>query len=201
MQSEDKLDSIFEQIEEQRLTNNKTHFDMVNEFSCGELVLGEEDPLDAFLKYNAYNHDQDSLGNTYLIVDKEYNKIIAYYTLRCNSYNIVDKISHTMEAVPTIEIARLAVDKNYQNNKWGTAIFGYYICSKIKKIATMAAVKCIMVFVNCDDQRAIHFYSKFGFELAGDEIQNYISDSFNNNCGCKLMNVALNNKKLRSINM
>lgn len=183
-------------LEEQRINNSEEQFEMISKFSCGDMIMGEEEPLDVFLKYNAYNHDEDSLGNTYLIIDKEFNEIIAYYTLRCNSYQIVDKVSKTIEAIPTIEIARLAVDKSCQNNKWGTAILGHYICSKIKKIATMAAVNCIMVFVNGDDERAIHFYEKFGFQLAGEEIQNYISDSFNNGCGCKLMNVALSNMEL-----
>lgn len=183
---------FFECIEEQRINNNIEQFDMISNFSCGDKIFGEDPDLDAFLKYNAYNHDEEALGNTYLIIDKELNEIIAYYTLRCNSFHIKDSINGTMEAIPTIEIARLAVDKEHQNQSWGTAILGYFICDKIKKIANMAAVKCIMVFVDGDDERAIHFYKKFGFELCGDEIQNYISDSFNNDCGCKLMTVALN---------
>lgn len=183
--------NYLEWVEEQRINNSEEQFNMISNFSCGDKKFGEEADLYAFLKYNAYNHD-DALGNTYLIIDKEYNEIIAYYTLRCNSFHIKDCINKTMEAIPTVEIARLAVSKEYQNQSWGTAILGYFICDKIKKIAKMAAVKCIMVFVDGDDKRAIHFYRKFGFELCGDEIQNYISDSFNNDCGCKLMTVALN---------
>lgn len=184
--------NYLEWIEEQRINSSEEQFHMISKFSCEDENFGEEADLDAFLKYNAYNHDEDALGNTYLIIDKQYKQILAYYTLRCNSFHIKDCTNRTMEAIPTVEIARLAVDKNFQNQSWGTAILGYFICNKIKKIAKMAAVKCIMVFVDGDDERAIHFYNKFGFELCGDEIQNYISDSFNNDCGCKLMTVGLN---------
>lgn len=176
-------------IREERIDDEK-HFMLIGDFECHE-----NESLDIFLKSYAARYDRESQGNTYIIRDDE--QILAYYTLKCNAIQMEENTQ--IISIPSIEIARFAVKSQYQNKGWGRAIFTCYILPKILQIRNLAAVKFIMVFVDEYDVNAIEFYKKFGFIKADDEVQNYIKESYSENCDIMLLKLDGLNEYLDTI--
>lgn len=182
-----------EYLSEERLDADK-HLREVSNFFCGN------EALDLFLKSDSFYYDEQGQGNTYLIKLKETNEIIGYYTLKTNAIQLYDEDTKHIVALPAIEIARLAVNNEYRNKKFGTAIFTYYIIPKIKDIKSMVGVNTIMVFVIDEDTEEYedketkksvkYFYETLGFRLAEDEVQKFIEDDYNEDC--KLMYMSAN---------
>ncbi len=173
---------IEEYLIEEQLGKN-THFREVSDFYCGN------EGLDSFLKTEAFNYNKDGQGSTYIIKSIENNDIIGYYTLKANAIQIQEK-NKAIKTLPAIEIARLAINNNYKNQKFGTIIFYSYILPKIIQVKSIIGVSVIMVFVVSNEieeykKPISYFYEKFGFKLAEKEVQKYIIDDFSE--GCKLM--------------
>nr|WP_317359145.1 N-acetyltransferase [uncultured Tyzzerella sp.] len=177
---------------EEKLDDNK-HFEEVSYFSCGN------EALDLFLKCEAFKYNEDGQGNTYIIKLKDTDEIIGYYTLKANTIQIYNIKTRIKESHPAIEIARLAVNNDYKNNKFGTTIFFHYILPKIKEVKKLIGINTIMLFSiheDIDEYEHInnkktlkYFYEKLGFNLAEDEVQKFIEDDYNE--GCKLMYMSI----------
>lgn len=174
--------SIHEIIDDVRL-NKDEHFKSVGDFSCGM-----DQPLDTFLQSHSFSYDEECEGNTFLIMDKESKGVIGFYTLKCNAFQVRGNGEEKISSISTIELARFAINHNLQCKGWGTVIFCEVILPKIQKIKELAAVKCIMLFVEPDDRRVIKFYEELGFKIVDDEVQSYI-EPFNE--GCNLMCMSL----------
>lgn len=172
------MDLLDEKIDEEK------HFFILNNFQCEE-----NKSLETFLKSHSIEYDLDSQGTTYIIRCEDSEDIIAFYTLKCSAIQIEENGKKT--AVPTIELARLAVDSFYQRQGWGTMIFVNYILPKIVEVKRLIAVKAIMVFVESGDMHAINFYRKIGFKMNNSKIQNHIEESYSEDC--KIMVLTLDN--------
>lgn len=176
-----------EYISEERLSDDE-HFRLVSDFCCGT-----NESLDNFLKSEAFEYNRDGQGNTYLLRLKETEEIVGYYTLKSNAIQAYNEEQERIEALPSIEIARLAVQYKFQKNGFGRFIFTYYIIPKINKVKDIIGLNTVMVFVDDDyneevpneEDRVKYFYTKLGFKLAEDEVQRFIIDDYNE--GCKLM--------------
>ena len=176
-----------EYLIEERLDIDK-HFREVSNFSCGH------EPLDLFLNSESFKYNEDGQGNTYLIKLKSTNEIVGYYTLKTNAIQAYNENEKRVEALPSIEIARLAVNHKYRENGFGTTIFTYYIIPKINNMKSIVGINTIMVFVEDEEiedyekkekKQVKYFYRTLGFKLAEDEVQQFIRDDYNE--GCKLM--------------
>lgn len=160
-----------------RLTDDMETMNSVEEFRCGA-----DDPLDYFLKSEAFKYNRQGNGNTYLVNNKE--AIVSYYTLRANAIRIENDDGH-IESLSCVELARYAVDSKFQNKGYGKLIFMYIILPKIIGVSEIIGVNMIMIFVDEDNKDAIRFYEYLGFDLASDEIKGYINEDFND--GCNIM--------------
>lgn len=174
---------------EERLDKNK-HLREVSNFCCGN------EPLDSFLKTEAFHYNNEGQGITYLLKCIKTKNIIGYYTLKTNAIQIYSIEKNIVESLPSIEIARLAIHHTYQDQGFGTAIFFNYILPKINKVKTLVGLNTIMVFAideNLEEYKykkdTKRFYQKLGFRLAEDEVQNFIKEDYSE--GCKLMYLFL----------
>lgn len=168
---------------EEAIDANK-HLRIVGDFYCGA-----DDPLDTFLKSESFRYHQQKYGYTYLIFTETQDELLSFYTIKANG--VLMRQDCIYNSVPVIEIARIAVQYEYQGHGLGKEIFFKYILPKIQNVAEIIAIYGIIVFVEDGNENAIKFYKSLGFIPAPQEIQNAIGESFNE--GCQLYFVRLDN--------
>lgn len=112
-------------IEDTRLDDSVETLRIVEEFFCGV-----DDPLNVFLKSEAFKYNRNGHGNTYLVMNDK-REVIAYYTLKANAIQMENSDDGRVESISSIELARFAVDYRYQNRGYGNLIFTYMILPKI----------------------------------------------------------------------
>lgn len=146
-----------------------------------EFLCGVDDPLNVFLKSEAFKYNRNGHGNTYLVKNDE-QQVIAYYTLKANAIQMENSEDGRLESISSVELARFAVDHRYQNKGYGNLIFTYMILPKIIEVSNIIGINTFIVFVDDENKRAIKFYQKLGFGLATKEIKNYIEEEFSKKC-------------------
>lgn len=161
---------------EERLDREK-HFIEVEDFVCGA-----DDPLNTFLTDNSFQYDEECYGTTYLLKEENTNTILAFYTIKANGIQTYDSESEEYNAVPVIEIARIAVAYDFQGKGLGKKLFYDYILPKINSVESMIAVRAVIVFVEPDNKKGIRFYTSLGFKKAKPSVQQSIGESFNEEC-------------------
>lgn len=162
-------------IKDERLDDSIETIRAVGEFQCGG-----DNPLDVFLKSEAFKYNRDGYGNTYLVKNDK-NEIIAYYTLKANGIQMQNS-EGTVDSVSSIELARFAVDHKFQSKGYGRLIFTYMIMPKIIEVSEIVGVNTVIVFVDEYNKHGIRFYHRLGFGLANDRIKNYIEEEFSKKC-------------------
>ena len=160
---------------EKRL-NREEHFRIVDTFCCGP-----DDPLNTFLCDDSFDYEENRLGATYLLFENIDNYILGFYTLKTNAIQIQED-DNLVNALPMIEISRIAIEYEFQRNGLGKQLFYEYILPKIEEVAKIVAIFGIMVFVEEDNDRAVAFYEHLGFVKANTQVQNQITDTFNEDC-------------------
>jgi len=161
---------------EERLDRDK-HFRMVGDFRCGP-----DDPLNVFLSDDSFDYDEERYGLTYLLREKDSGIILAFYTIKSNGVQTYSSECEEYNAVPVVEIARIAVEFELQHTGVGRRLFYEYILPKIRKVESLIAVRAIIVFVDPDNEAGIGFYKSLGFEKATEDVQQKINESFNEKC-------------------
>lgn len=134
---------------EERL-NTKNHFDIAGDFQCKNY-----EPLDNFIKDEAFRYNENGQGNTFVILDKTKENIICFYTLRTNSLMIEN------EYIPLIELSRFAVHVKYSRQGNGTKCMLENIIPKVQKIKEDIGFMGILVFAETPESLA--FYKYIGF--------------------------------------
>ncbi|HCL4455022.1 TPA: GNAT family N-acetyltransferase [Clostridium botulinum] len=175
------------------MKNNKPSIERINADKhlriMGDFDCGLEEEMTVFLKNEALNYDENGEGNTFLILYnncKNQRTIIAYFTLKANIVKIKDeKYEGQIRIVPSLEIARLAIDKDYQNKGYGKKIMKYII-TLANEIKEKIAIKYIIVF---SVESALKFYKeKFNFQEF-EVNKDTFSDSDNE--GCKPLYIVI----------
>lgn len=161
---------------EERLDREK-HFQEVGDFSCGP-----DDPLNLFLSDKSFDYDEEKYGLTYVIKEKSTGTILAFYTIKANGVQTYSSEEQEYNAVPVIEIARIAVEFDFQHMGVGKKVFYEKILPKIKEVEKTIAVRAIIVFVEPDNEKGIAFYKSLGFLKASDDVQQKIDETFNEDC-------------------
>lgn len=157
--------------------DRKKHFEVVGNFQCGA-----DDPLDRFLTDCSFQYDEKRLGITYLFFEEEDHTLLAFYTIKTNAIQTFDTDTKEYNALPMIEIARIAVAHEFQASGIGKMLFFEYILPKVKIISSLVAVYGLIVFVEKYNINGIKFYKSLGFQKADNSVQNTISETFNEEC-------------------
>jgi GNAT superfamily N-acetyltransferase len=126
-------------------------------FECGDLRL------DAWLRDHALTSQRADIARTYVVLD--YNPVVAYVSLTTGSIrpeNAPKRYARGMprHPLPTILIARLAVDRRRQGNRLGSRLLAEALRRAVQA-SDVAAAR--VVVVDAIDERAAAFYRRWGF--------------------------------------
>lgn len=162
--------------------NIEKHFKTVGDFCCGA-----DDPLNTFLSDQSFEYEENHYGMTYILRECDSEDILAYYTLKTSGIQIYDEELQLYNGMPVIELSRIAVTHDLQQNGLGKHIFYDYIMPKIYTVMQYVAVKAIMVLVDQDNIAGINFYKSLQFSPVEDGVQKVVDDSFNEDCKLYLL--------------
>jgi GNAT superfamily N-acetyltransferase len=134
-------------------------------FSCGELEL------DQYLQKYALQNDKKGLGVTCVAVAPDEPIVQGYYTLSTGNiqHNLLPPDSSQKlprYPVPSILLARLAVDSPMQGKGLGKALL---IHSMKQALKAGTHVGWHVMTVNALNKNAVHFYKYFGFRALLDD--------------------------------
>lgn len=164
------------------------HLDIEKHFkSVGDFCCGADDPLNIFLSDQSFQYEENHYGMTYILRESDCEDILAYYTLKTSGIQIYDEQLNLYNGMPVIEISRIAVAHDLQQNGFGKRIFYDYIMPKIYTVMQYVAVKAIMVLVDQDNISGIKFYTSLQFSSVDEGVQKIVDDSFNENCKLYLL--------------
>jgi len=126
-------------------------------FDCGN------DELNRWLVDHARASQKGDLARTYLLLDG--NAVVGYFSLTTGSVRREHAPKRYVRGmsgypIPTILIARLAVDRRHQSQRLGSRLLAEAL--RLAVIASDAAAARLVV-VDAIDDRAAAFYRRWGF--------------------------------------
>ncbi len=139
----------------------------VVEFECGQPTL------DQWLRAYASQSQRRDVARTFVAADEDL-RVAGYYTLvagQAEHADVPDSVSRGVSRrfpIPVCLIARLAVDRRWQNQGVGSGL----LRDGLRR--TLAAAELIgirAVLVDAIDESAVDFYRQYGFEPTGSEGQ------------------------------
>lgn len=135
---------------------------MVWKFSVYDKECENPNHYNDFLRYQALTDQSEGLGVTYLYIDHNDNTeeeyIMGYVTLRASSF-VKDMGESKKFGYPALEIAELAVDKQYSGQHIGTDM----VLDVINIANELNDIISIKYIVLCADPTAESFYKKLEF--------------------------------------
>ncbi len=134
-------------------------------FACGELEL------DRYLREFALQNDKKGYGVTYVAADSNELIVKGYYTLSTGNIQHDVLPADTAQKlprypVPSILLARLAVDDRLQGRGFGKTLL---IHSMKQALKAGRYVGWHVMTVNALNKNAVHFYKYFGFRALLDD--------------------------------
>jgi ribosomal protein S18 acetylase RimI-like enzyme len=134
-------------------------------FRCGKV------PLDDFIRTLASQYQKKRVGRTFVATEPGDRRVAGYYTSAAASFDF----SHLPEAerrrlpghpVPTIHMARLAVDLDYRGRRLGETLLFSFLRQAVKVSEDLGV---FAVDVWAKDGEAKAFYLRYGFHPLGDD--------------------------------
>jgi GNAT superfamily N-acetyltransferase len=120
--------------------------------------------LNEFLKRYARQNEKKGGSRTYVAV--EGGKLAGFYSLAAGNI-LHETAAHGLKAglaktpIPTLLLARLAVDKSFENKGLGARLLKDAL---LRALSVARTVGVRAVVVHAKDERARAFYEHFGFE-------------------------------------
>lgn len=128
-----------------------------SQFDCGEQTLNE------WLIRRSLKNQQSGASRAYVICKE--NRVIAYYALASGSIErlIASKtIARNMpDPIPVTVLGRLAVDLQYQGQRFGAALLKDAILRTVS-VSRSIGVRAILVHAITEDAK--RFYANYGFK-------------------------------------
>jgi predicted N-acetyltransferase YhbS len=121
--------------------------------------------LDDWLKNRARKNQVSGASRTFVVCDG--SKVVGYYALAAGSIAVEDvsgRFKRNMpNPIPVVLLARLAVDKAYQGQGIGRALFRD---GALRVVNAADAIGVRGMVVHAISERAKNFYEKLGFDPA-----------------------------------
>jgi ribosomal protein S18 acetylase RimI-like enzyme len=142
-----------------------------------KLSLGGEEftPLKTFLRKHACGYHRCCLARTHVLVEKtdldKPGRVWGFVTLVASEVdagdgNVEPEVSWSKKwKVPSIKLARMAIDKDLQRQGWGRS-FAQWTLALVSQVARDIGCK---VLVTDAKKSAVGFYSKLGFTILDTE--------------------------------
>ena len=147
------------------------------QFHVSPSSCGNPDFYDSYIRFSAVADMTDGNSVTHVLIDRDENKMAAYFALRVCSMCFTGTDGKQI-GLPALEIAEIAIAGEYERKGIGSFIISSVIAIAKDIRENAAGVKYI---VACADPAAIGFYKKQGFNVAGD-VYELPRDGSNNNC-------------------
>ena len=135
-------------------------------FFCGK------ESLDTYIRKQASQDLRKRVSTTFVLVDDPEMNILAYYTLSSYTIDIAAleesfaKRLPRYPALPATLLGRLAVDNDQKGKRFGELLL---IDSLQKSLRAATQVASIAVIAEALDERALSFYTKYGFKQFNQE--------------------------------
>ncbi|MEA5532817.1 GNAT family N-acetyltransferase [Crocosphaera sp. XPORK-15E] len=135
-------------------------------FGCGN------EKLDRYLHSMAIQDKKRNIAIPYVIVEREYQKIIGYYTLSMSGINLEHLPQIMVKKLPKYPIVgvtligRLAVDLDYRGYGWGKLLI---MDALYRSLGVSQMTGCFAVVVEAIDDEAVKFYQRFEFQAFPDK--------------------------------
>ena len=133
-----------------------------------------------YLMKDALRSQKDHVAFTWLLIEKDTNEIVSYMSLIADAIklSITEKSLHLLDypfkTVPSIKIAKLSVDKSYQEKYKGIGSFMVYIAKSFAIVCDEQFIAARFLTVDADIEHnadVLGFYQKNGF-LVNEELYN-----------------------------
>ena len=129
-------------------------------FDCGV------EDLNRYLRSSANQDLKKRIATVFVLVDSNNSNIIAYYTLSAYTIEITeleDSLAKRLPRYPILPatlLGRLAVDKNYRNQRYGELML---IDALKNSLLTTKKVASLALIAEAKSEQAAKFYSKYSF--------------------------------------
>ena len=154
---------------------DNSYIDLARKFEVDPSSCDNPIHYNEFLMYNADLDYNKGLGVTYILVDDDKDAIIAYMTLKASALTYSDGNDKIL-GKPAVEIAELAVSKNYKGQGYGRELVEYAI-AKIHELKEIIGVQYLVL---CADPMAAGFYEHLKIQkLTSNDIPR---EDWNKNC-------------------
>lgn len=129
---------------------------VVTNFDCGKEALNK------FLQRNALQNQQNNSARTFVSLNS--NEVAGYYSLSTGSVGVDDAPERMRKGlanhpIPIILMARFAVDRRFQGQGLGAALFKDAIKRTLNVLSNIGARAFV---VHAKDEEAKKFYEKLG---------------------------------------
>lgn len=132
----------------------------LNGFDCG---VGS---LNLWLLRHARAASGVGSARTYVVTDADEERVVGYHALAVASIDHADATTRATKGmpkhpIPAVLLARLAVDKSFQNRGLGPFLLAD---AMIRAVAVSEEAGVRLMLVHALDEKAAEFYAYFGFE-------------------------------------
>jgi predicted GNAT family N-acyltransferase len=146
------------------LLDSRTH--VRSSFCCGE------DSLDTYIRKQASQDLKKRVSTVFVLIDDPEMNVLAYYTLSSYTVDVAAleegfaKRLPRYPALPATLLGRLAVDNDQKGKRFGELLL---IDALKKSLDTAMQVASLAVIAEAWDERALNFYTKYGFKQFNQE--------------------------------
>lgn len=132
--------------------------DCRSDFDCGR------ESLNKWFHQHAWRNQASDASRTNIVCDAQTGKIVGYIALSSTNIErsfLAKKHQRNMPSpVPTILLAQLAVDKDYQGNGIANSLM-YFALRTVLQVSTQIGCAVLLTHLLDDDVR--EFYKRYGF--------------------------------------
>jgi len=136
------------------------------DFDCGIMEYNN------YLLHDANRSMNDHIAFTWLLIERSSEKVAAYMSLIMDSIKLsfsekeLHKLNYPFKTIPSLKIAKLAVDKNLSKKYKGIGTFLIYSAERLAIICNNNYCAARFLTVDADiehDEGVLAFYEKNGF--------------------------------------
>ncbi len=139
--------------------------DKIDDFNCGD------EDIDYFLKKLAIPNQYRKLSNTFVFLNQEDKRVVAYFSLLASQLNTGDARIYGIDKVPIVLLGRISVDKNFQGENIGRLMITIAI-KKALKTGNFIACRLLLIETSIEMKDYYLEKIKLGFEWFKDR-KNY----------------------------
>ena len=136
------------------------YYSLASKFQVDPDSCANPDHYNTYLTQNAYIDHQKGLATTYVFLDDEKEKtIIGYISIKATA--LIDEMEDAIVGYPALEVAELAVSKDYSRKGYGKKIMKFAINLAVE-LSEKIGIRYVLV---CADPMAVEFYKCKGLEF------------------------------------